>query len=387
MTDENNKHQAETGDIATPLVSVVMSVFNVEQYLAKNGIESILNQTMTDFEFIIVDDGSTDSSPAIIRNYQQRDKRIKAIFLEENVGIARARNVGLAIARGKYMAVQDADDISYPNRLERQLATMEHNPSLAMVGAAMKVRNNLSGQESIARYATTVEAVRAAAANGSMASTHLVFFARLAAVRRAGGYHPALIVAEDMDLFFRLLEQGDIINLPDVLVENIQHGRNSSDRIPLFKATCAIAASKSALARARGQPDILAGRETPPGLEVLATAQNGEERLMMIRFIMSSLLWGFDREGVRVIYQQLLDEGLAMLADDRGKVFFYKSSIDDLMNQKRMFFAEHYVLLRQLLIAMLAQVQGGVNNLSAIKDVVRKFLTDKQQDAAWVDDL
>ena len=102
-----------------PLVSVVMPVYNREMYVGA-AIESILGQTFTDFELIIVDDGSTDQSVAIIQGY--RDPRIRLIRFSQNKGVSAARNVGNHEARGEFIAVMDSDDIALPKRLEKQLA-------------------------------------------------------------------------------------------------------------------------------------------------------------------------------------------------------------------------------------------------------------------------
>ena len=102
-----------------PLVSVVMSVFNSEEYVSK-AIESILNQTFNDFEFIIVNDGSVDGTPDILEKYGKNDKRIK-IITHENKGLTKCLNIGINNSSGKYIARQDADDFSYPERIENQV--------------------------------------------------------------------------------------------------------------------------------------------------------------------------------------------------------------------------------------------------------------------------
>src|SRR5215211_725311 len=101
---------------AAPKVSVVMTVFNAERYL-REAIESVLNQTFGDFEFVIVDDGSTDRSLDILKEYAQRDPRIRLIS-RENKGIVASANEGIAVARGQYLARMDADDVSLPQRFE-----------------------------------------------------------------------------------------------------------------------------------------------------------------------------------------------------------------------------------------------------------------------------
>lgn len=131
--------------MSEPKISVVMPVYNREQYL-KESIESILNQTFTDFEFIIVDDQSTDSSWQIIQEYAKKDSRIIAIKNNGKKGCYSARNCGHRLAKGKYIAVMDSDDISLPERLRIQFDFMEHHPDIGVCGSWAKAfgeKNNI----------------------------------------------------------------------------------------------------------------------------------------------------------------------------------------------------------------------------------------------------
>lgn len=119
--------------MSEPMISVVMPVYNREQYL-KESIESILNQTFTDFEFIIIDDQSTDSSWQIIQKYADKDSRIVAVKNIREKGCWSARNFGWDLAKGKYMAIMDSDDISLPGRLQTQFNFMEQNPDIDICG-------------------------------------------------------------------------------------------------------------------------------------------------------------------------------------------------------------------------------------------------------------
>ena len=123
---------------AVPLVSVVMPVYNGERFLAE-AIDSILTQTFSDFELIIVDDGSTDGSAAIIQAYAERDARVRSVQLDMNEGVARARNRGIALSSGKYIAAMDSDDISLPERLQRQVEFLESHPDIGAVGVGTRM--------------------------------------------------------------------------------------------------------------------------------------------------------------------------------------------------------------------------------------------------------
>lgn len=126
----------------TPLVSIVMAAFNEEKYLHES-IKSILDQTYTNFEFIIINDGSTDQSESIILSYT--DKRIIYIKNETNLKLIDSLNKGLKLAKGKYIARMDADDISINNRLEKQVAFMEANSEIGISGAQLTIFGNSTG--------------------------------------------------------------------------------------------------------------------------------------------------------------------------------------------------------------------------------------------------
>src|SRR5690606_41587461 len=110
-----------------------MSVFNTAKYVGE-AIESVLKQTYTNFEFIIVDDASTDNSLEIIRKYESQDPRVIVITNEVNLGISKSRNRGLAIARGEYMANMDSDDINMVDRFELQVNHFASNPDTLVLG-------------------------------------------------------------------------------------------------------------------------------------------------------------------------------------------------------------------------------------------------------------
>ncbi len=117
--------------MSKPLVSVVMPVYNGEKFVAE-AIESILNQTYTDWELIIVNDGSTDNTESVIKKFTQ-DKRIRYYKHNKNLGQSYAYNKGFFLAKGKYIAIQDSDDISLPHRLEREVEVLEKHPECKFV--------------------------------------------------------------------------------------------------------------------------------------------------------------------------------------------------------------------------------------------------------------
>ena len=138
-----------------PLVSVVMPVYNGEKYLAE-AIESILAQTLSDFEFLIVDDGSQDESAEIIQSYALRDPRIRFFQLDHNCGVAAAHNIGWASAKGEFIATMDCDDISLPERLTRQVDFLQSHPAIGGVGTWCRMVNH-DRSETIAEVQTPQE--------------------------------------------------------------------------------------------------------------------------------------------------------------------------------------------------------------------------------------
>ncbi|MGA3087512.1 MAG: glycosyltransferase [Terriglobales bacterium] len=123
-------------DASNPRVSVVMGAYNGERFL-RPAIESILNQTFSDFELIVIDDCSTDSTPRILGEF--KDDRMRVVFNERNLGIAEMTNQGIAAARGEYIALQDHDDLSWPTRFECQVAFLNSHPQVGMVGSNCNV--------------------------------------------------------------------------------------------------------------------------------------------------------------------------------------------------------------------------------------------------------
>ena len=122
----------------TPKVSVLMPAYNVEKYVGV-AIESILNQTFTDFEFIIINDGSTDNTANIIAEYAKQDSRIRFINHKENRGLVPVLNEGLDLCRGEYIARMDSDDISLPERFAKQVEYMDAHPECGVLGTFLYV--------------------------------------------------------------------------------------------------------------------------------------------------------------------------------------------------------------------------------------------------------
>ena len=211
-----------------PVVSVIMPVYNGERYLAE-AIESILGQTFTDFEFIIVDDGSQDSSAAIIQSYAERDSRIQSLRNERNTGISRTMNRGMAIATGEYIAVMEHDDISLPHRLDRQVAFLQANARIGLLGGGILLFEG----ESLRLHGATKHKQHAFIALAILvgyAMAHPTVMMRTSLVKAVGGYDPEFDVAQDVELYVRLLmdQRARFANIPEVLVKYRTHDTRAS---------------------------------------------------------------------------------------------------------------------------------------------------------------
>lgn len=211
-------------------VSVVLSAHNDARWLPE-AIESTLGQSHTDFELLLIDDGSTDATPAVMEQYAQRDARIR-IISHENWGLARSLNDGLAQARAEWVARMDADDVMLLNRLERQLAFVQEHPQVAVascLGYLISETGATVWQRAEARF-TTTQAVNEAVRNGELIQIwHSSAILRRDAVLAVGGYRPEFSLTEDGDLWNRLLDAGyQVLEQPEHLQQFRLHSQSVS---------------------------------------------------------------------------------------------------------------------------------------------------------------
>lgn len=204
-----------------PFVSVLMSCYNASRWLDES-IQSVLNQSYGDFEFIIVDDGSEDDTLSIVRRYASKDDRI-VVIAKTNTGLADSLNVGIKQARGEWIARLDADDLSEPERLEKQVQAALSNPALVYIGTGLVL---IDGQGQIAgahhyprAHGKLVEHLQTA----RKFPAHSSAFYRSDAVRSIGGYRLRIHRAQDWDLWLRLSEIGELACLGEPLVRVRKH--------------------------------------------------------------------------------------------------------------------------------------------------------------------
>lgn len=208
--------------MTTPTVSVLMPVYNAGRYVAE-AVESILGQTFADFEFLIVDDGSTDGSLGILREYAARDSRVR-LTSRENRGLVTTLNELLAAAKGEYAARMDADDVCLPERFARQVAFLRSNPGVLAVGGAFIITDEAGVELTTIRPPVDDRELQSLALSGRNPFCHPAVMMRRAAVDAVGGYRQELMLAEDLDLWLRLGERGELAGLPHVLIRYREHG-------------------------------------------------------------------------------------------------------------------------------------------------------------------
>ena len=193
-----------------PAVTVLMPVYNGARYL-REALESILAQTCTDFEFLVIDDGSTDGSPDLVAAY--RDERIRLVRRERNMGLIATLNEGLQLARADLVARMDADDVAHPERLERQLAVLKAHPGLVLVGSDLEIID-AAGVPVGYEPKPVEDAGLKLALSVICAIAHPTVVFRRDAVLKVGGYREEFHAAEDYDLWTRLAGEGEFGNLP-----------------------------------------------------------------------------------------------------------------------------------------------------------------------------
>lgn len=213
---------------ARPLISVLMSVYNGERYLAE-AIESVLAQTERDFELIVVDDGSSDDSWAMVQGYMRRDPRVKG-FTQANTGVAKAMNAALPLATGEFIAKMDADDVAAPDRFATTLGFLRAHPDHVAVGSSWEVMD-ADGRKLTVLYPPTEDGeIQRQLLAGHCPFCHSTAMVRHDALREVGGYSSDIKWAEDQDLFLKLGEVGKLANLTRPLVRYRVHEKSVSAR-------------------------------------------------------------------------------------------------------------------------------------------------------------
>jgi len=215
-------------DRSAPAVTVLMCVYNGVRYLDE-ALASIQAQTLADIEILLVDDGSTDDTPAALARHAAADPRIRVLTVEHQ-GPAGARNVGLRHARARLVALMDADDIARPDRLAIQAEFMRQNPDVVALGSSAWHIGPRGRRISVsdAGPATRAELDQARATHTAVFLITPTVMIDRQAVQAAGGFRPEMVPAEDIDMWTRLAERSTVLSLRDRLLQYRIHGRSIS---------------------------------------------------------------------------------------------------------------------------------------------------------------
>lgn len=271
----------------SPAVSVVMPVHNARPYLEQS-VGSVLGQTFRDFELVILENGSTDGSGAVLRAFAEREPRIRLLETPDALGMTGSSNMVASQARAEVIVRMDADNLSHPRRLERQVEVFDRHPEVTLVGtlcegideAGRRVRPR-------DRWGLTRRATESPFPHGSSAF-------RRAAFEAVGGYREGSEGWEDLDLFQRLAEVGRVIVLPCSLCGVRFHGRSTTARMPVERALRVAAAKDRVLS------------ERFPGAVGPARSQN-DRKIDVLYTREARRLWGGGRP---TLLRQLSAHGL-----------------------------------------------------------------------------
>ena len=233
-----------------PLLSVVIPVRDGERYL-RESIESVLVQTLGEFECLVVDDGSSDGTPEILGAYQKADPRVR-VLRQEKAGLVTALNRGCAEAGGRYVARMDADDVALPDRFERQVRFLEDHHDVAVLGGAMQFMTAAGPQDRFLRHPSGVDDVKAAL-EATCCIAHPTVVIRKRVLDTIGGYRSQYLHAEDYDLWLRMADHHAVDNLPETLVRHRLHEGQVSFTYLMQQSMSSLGARTTARARrARG---------------------------------------------------------------------------------------------------------------------------------------
>jgi glycosyltransferase involved in cell wall biosynthesis len=296
-----------------PLASVAMVVCNVDRFLAE-AIESILRQTFRDFEFIIVDFGSTDKSKTIISDYAATDRRIRLHEIP-HCGLAEARNAACLLARGRYIAIMDADDVSIEDRLMREIEFMEEHPEVGVVGGATQWIDPTGRPLHVQYFPAGDREIRSTLLSSS-ALCQSAALIRREAFLGVGGYRPSLVPSEDYDLWLRIADHFQLANLQRIIVKYRVHPYQLSFRKLTHQILCALAARTASSSRRDGRPDPLKSVEeiSPEVLAGLGVSQAKQQTA-----ILRGHLWWIRMMYTIGEYSSALNAGVGILQSSDWK--------------------------------------------------------------------
>lgn len=212
-----------------PLISILMPACNAQQYIL-DSIKSVQAQTIADWELIIIDDASDDGTREVVRQAANQDQRIHLHTNAQRLGLAGNRNRAVALAKGQFLAILDADDIAMPSRLEKQLDLLRDNESIQMVGSWAEVIDADSQHLAWWRFPARPKQLRAQFYLQFPVVHSSLTFRRSLVATYGLGYQPEFEPAEDYDFCFRALQHGQVALVPEYLTKYRLHRESTSAR-------------------------------------------------------------------------------------------------------------------------------------------------------------
>jgi glycosyltransferase involved in cell wall biosynthesis len=235
-----------------PSVTVLMSVHNGQRHL-EEAMDSILRQTFSDFEFVVIDDGSDDETWSILSAYAASDKRIVLLRNRKNIGLTRSLGIGLGIARGNHVARQDADDVSFPRRLARQIKYLIGNPDVGLIGTWADVVDENGRWIGSWEPAARPSVIKWLLLFGNC-FIHSTVMMRRSALMEVGAYSSSVKYAQDYDLWSRMSFEFQLANLPEALACARVWPDRITNRFSYAQDETASQVSLRAISRTLGEP-------------------------------------------------------------------------------------------------------------------------------------
>lgn len=265
----------------TPAVSVVLPAYNAEAYL-DDAIQSVRDQTFADFELIIINDGSTDRTAEILAQHAVEDRRI-AIVTQVKSGLVTALNHGLRQARAPLIARMDADDICMPKRFEMQVAYLAKHPRVLALGTNITRIGATGAYKKAGKYPVGPAKIRRQMRKGCKIA-HPSVMMRRRAVLQVGGYREICQRGQDYDLWLRLLDIGELDNLPDTLLHYREHDENVSSKNVTSQIVTGALVKWASDRRRAGLPDPLTGAHPPLSISLLYKQEENNQRRLQVEF-------------------------------------------------------------------------------------------------------
>lgn len=332
-----------------PLVSVLVPIFNGQRYLSQ-ALDSLQNQTYSNLEIILINDGSTDGSAAILDSFGGNEKRVIVVH-KKHTGLTDTLNYGLSLANGVWLSRNDQDDIASPSKIERQMDTVLGNPSLVLVGSDFSTLTEESGQLRRYHLPTGHNQLVRRLRRVQRFFPHSSALFRLDVARQVGGYDIDALYNEDWDLWLRLSELGEVSSVAESLVtirtHQTQMTKNSGNVIPQGEAFVS-----SVLHFLRTDPSLQLGGQDFRELEVRRQVRETDSYHDFCRLI------------------HLQDQLQRRIT---GKRTFVSKSIQVLLS----------LLLLKNTILLLKFVIAGTNQPRSVSVAIREKLLSAQQRYRW----